>query len=143
MVDLGLEVLDRFGEAALDGALDMERLDVAPLLGLAQRDEDVPAMPLAVTVHRHTRRTTIFGEYLAVAPGLVLKRDDVVLEKTHALALVEDGLLSPAVAQLQARGVFQHLVHALVLARPPSMPETAPQAAQAILVKLQQRGQGL
>ena len=101
------------GESVLDGAFDVKVLDVAFALSLAQRDKHVPAVSLLIAVHSATFADPVLGEYLTVAPGMVLEGDDVVLQELDPLMPFEDGGLALGVFEVQGGVVIEDLVHAL------------------------------
>ncbi|KKM67146.1 hypothetical protein LCGC14_1474050 [marine sediment metagenome] len=105
------------GESVLDGALDVEVLDVAFALGLAQRDEHVPAVAFLIAVHGVALADLVLGEDLAVAPGMVLEGDDVILQEFDLLVSFEDGGLAFDVFEFQGGVIVEDLVHALFCAR--------------------------
>ena len=111
--DLDLPPLLLLNKTVLDRAFDVKVLDVAFALSLAQRDKHVPAVALLIAVHSATVADPVAGEYLAVAPGMVLEGDDVVLEELDPLVSFEDGGLALGVFEVQGGVVVEDLVHAL------------------------------
>lgn len=67
---------------------------LTPVLHLAPRDEHVGLVAGAVIVHRRAGRTAVAEENLAIAPGLILVGDDVILQVAHLLPFLEGSPLS-------------------------------------------------
>lgn len=102
-----------FREAAADLLLGMKLLDVAAILCLPQRHQNVPAVPLLVAVDHGPGRAGVPAQNLPLTPQIILKRDDVVLQELHAQALLEHRLPAPGIDQIQDRIVLEHLVKPL------------------------------
>lgn len=94
--------------------LDVELLHIAPALGLAQRNQNVPAISLLIAVRHHAGRAAVLGKQVTLAPCMVLKRNNVVLQKAYLLPLVEVGQMAMGVHELQCGFIVQNLVHAAV-----------------------------
>jgi hypothetical protein len=54
------------------------------------------------------------GRDLAVAPGMVLEGDDVVLQELDPLVSFEDGGLASGISEFQRGVIVEDLVHSLV-----------------------------
>jgi hypothetical protein len=52
----------------------------------------------------------IIGQHIAIAPGVVFKGNDVVLQKLDPLAFAEEGRFTLDIQQLQACFVVKNLV---------------------------------
>lgn len=103
-----------FGETLFDRALGVEIGHIARALGLAQGDQDVPLVPLPVAIHLNTGRALVIGKDLPVTPGVILKSNDVILEKLDFLPPFEDGRFALGIDQFQGGVVVEDFVHPLV-----------------------------
>lgn len=67
-------------------------------------------MPLFITVNGHARSALVVGEYLALAPRLVVIRNHAVLREADSLVLGIDRSPALRVLEFQRGVMFQHLV---------------------------------
>lgn len=113
MPDFNLAGLFGLEKAIFRRAFNIEILNIATVLGFVQRDEDVPAVALLITVYHLAGGALVIGKNLAVTPGVILEGVDVILQKLDPLPLLEAGFAPFGIQQFQSRVVLQDFVHAL------------------------------
>lgn len=71
--------------------LDVEFVDVAPFLRLAQRDQKIRLVSRLILVNQPAWAAAVIQENVPVPLGLVLIGNDVVLAVSHPLSLSKSG----------------------------------------------------
>ena len=130
LLDVGLPVFCALQEALADTPFDIEFVCVASALDLPSRDEDVCLVTRAVLVDWLAGGAAVADEDLAISPGLVVVRNDVVLQIAHFFPLLEGSSLTPAVMQSEGGLVFENLVHAFVETGPERLANYLPELFQ-------------
>jgi hypothetical protein len=87
----GLSPLFGLGETTFDSAHDVKVLDIACAFGLAQRDQYIPLIPLLVAANHYAGQALVLRKNLAIASGVILKGDHIVLEEPDLLSPAEHG----------------------------------------------------
>ena len=100
VLDYHLSPLIGLGKSSGDRPLDIEVHHISPVLGLPKRDEDVVPEAILILIQRHTWGALVVGQDVAVAPGVILIGDDVVLKELDLLSPLEDRHLTPRILEL-------------------------------------------